>query len=338
MLKFNVSNLKAVASLAKTTIVKHSPEILMAVGAVSFVGTVVAASKATVDSQEILEEHRDNLRDIEIFDNDNPGEINPKKERLVVYKDTSLALARKYAPATACAALSLTCFFGAFGIMRKRYTTLAVAYTALEESFRKYRERVIADKGADADLYYLTGAKTKEITVKDEDGKKTKIKQLVLPDGSVASPYAFKFGKYREDGSINQQWLNDPTLLRGYVLGQVDYLNNRLAERCVLTDDYRVLVRGTVFLNELRDLFGEGPTETGAVVGWRYSNGEPGCNGYIDAHLIEATEEDPETGDMIPCIFVNPNVDGLIYDLVGKKEKIPFPWHDDNSWGEDDII
>ena len=338
MLKLSVSNLKALANVAKVTIVKHGPEILMAVGAVSFVGTVVTASKATINSQEILEEHRDNLRDIEIFDNDNPGEINPKKERLIVYKDTSLALAKEYAPATALGAVSLTCFFSAFGIMRARYTTLAVAYTALEKSFREYRQRVIADKGEEADLYYLTGTKPKEITTKDEDGKKVKKKQLVLPDGTIASPYAFKFGKYREDGTLNVQWINDPVLLRGYALGQAGYLNCQLSERCVLTDDMKVKIRGAVLLNEIRDLFGEGPTETGAVAGNRYSNGEPGCNGYIDLHIIEAIEEDPETGDMIPCLFINPNCDGLIFDLLGKKEKVPFPWHDDNVWGEDDII
>ena len=336
MLKFSVANIKAVANVAKTTIVKHSPEILMAVGAVSFIGTVVAASKATVDSQEILDDHRDQLRDIEIFDNDNPGEISVKKERLGVYKDTSIALAKEYAPATALGVVSLTCFFGAFGIMRKRYMTLAVAYTALEESFRKYRERVIADRGEEADLYYLTGTKTKEITTKDEDGKKVKKKQLILPDGTVASPYAFKFGKYREDGTINKQWINDITLLRSYAMGQSDYLTHVLEERCVLDNQYNVVIRGSVVLNELRDLYGEKSNETGAVAGWRYSNGEPGCNGYIDPRIVEAVEEDPETGDMIPCLFINPNVDGLIFDLIGKKEKTPFPWHDNSSpWGED---
>ena len=336
MLKINTSNLKAVFNVVKITIVKYSPEILMAVGAASFVGTVVSASKATIDSQDILEDHRDNLRDIEIFDNDNPGEINPKKERLVVYKDTTIELSKKYAPAAAFAVVSLTCFFGAYGIMKKRYVTLAVAYKALEESFRAYRQRVIDDKGEETDLYYLTGVKPKEITTKDEDGNKTKTKQLILPDGTIASPYAFKFGKYREDGTLNKQWVNDISLLMSYALGQADYLTHLLSERCVLNDDYEVVIRGNVCLNELRDLYGEGHNETGGVAGWLYSNGEPNRNGYIDPRIVQAMEEDPETGDMIPCLFINPNVDGLIFDLVGKKEKIPFPWHSsDNVWGED---
>lgn len=338
MLKFNVSNLKAVVSLAKTTVIKYSPEILMGVGAVSFVGTVVAASKAAVKSQDILEDHKLELETIEEFAENEEYEIDVKKERFIVYRNTGFSLAKEYAPATACAAISLSCFFGAFGILHKRYTTLAVAYSALEESFRLYRQRVIEDKGEEADLYYLTGAKPKEITVKDEEGKKTKVKQLILPDGSVASPYAFKFGKYREDGTENEQWRDDVILNRAFVLGQQRWFNVQLAERCVLNSDNDVIVRGSVFLNEVRTTCGEGPTEAGSVAGWRFSQGEPGCNGYIDFRIIEAMEEDPVTGDKIPCIFVNPNCDGLIFDLIGKKESVPLPWHNDNIWGEDDII
>ena len=208
--------------------------------------------------------------------------------------------------------------------MKKRYTTLALAYSALEQSFRKYRERVIADRGQDADTYYLTGEKPKEVTVKDEEGNKKKVKQLVLPDGSIASPYAFKYSKYKENGELNHQWQEDINLLRAYALGQQDYLNNQLYLRCLYDDNHDVLVRGAVMLNEIRDVLGEDPTPTGAVVGNRFGNGEEGCNGYIDFNMIEATETDPETGREIPCIFVNPNVDGLIYDLLGKREPVPF--------------
>lgn len=341
MLKLSVSNIKAVASLAKTTIVKHSPEILMGIGAVTFVGTIVAAAKETVEEQEILVEHQVNMDDLtyEYEEENTMDDKAYKKARFEVYKSTSLRTAKNYAPAVVLGATSLTCFFGAYGIMKRRYATLVVAYTALEESFRKYRERVIADRGEDADIYYLTGSKPKEITKKDEEGNKVKEKQLLLPDGSPASPYAFKFSKYREDGTRNKQWVNDVMLNRSYIIGQVQWLEHQLSERCVLDDDYNVVYRGSVFLNELRNLLGESATETGSVAGWLYSNGEKNCNGYIDLHMIEACEEDPETGEVIPCVFFRPNCDGLIYDLVGKKEKVPFPWHStDDAWGEDITI
>ena len=77
-------------------------------------------------------------------------------------------------------------------------------------------------------------------------------------------------------------------------------------------------------LNEIRDLCGEDPNSTGAICGNRYGNGTPGANGYIDFRIIESKEIDPETGKEIPCLFINPNVDGMIWDLIDEKEKVPF--------------
>ena len=332
-----LSNIKSFARVAKHAIIKHSPEILMGLGGLTFVATVVVASKETINEQEILEDHENALSAIDEFvDSGLLDKKAYKKSKIDVYKCTVIDTTKNYAPAVILGATSLTCFFGAFGIMKKRYATLAMAYTALEESFRKYRERVIADKGAEADLYYLTGAKPKEITEKKEDGKKEKKKCLILPDGSVASPYAFKFGKYKENGERNKQWTEDRLLLMSYAMGQQDYLNDRLYNRCVFNDKHEVVIRGNVMLNEIRDFLGENPTPTGAVVGNRFSNGEPGCNGFIDFGIIEATEKDPETGKDIPCLFINPNVDGMIYDLIGKKEPVPFlPSYGDDGWGED---
>ena len=332
----NLANIKSFARVAKQTIVKHSPEILMGLGGITFVATVVLASKETVAEQEVLENHEEALDYIDLMkDEEELDEKAWKKSRREVYKLTVIETTKNYAPSVVVGTVSLACFFGAFGIMRKRYATLALAYGALEESFRKYRERVIADKGEEADLYYLTGAKPKEITVKDEEGKKTKIKTLTLPDGHIASPYAFKFSKYNEDGSRNNQWSEDIQGCLAYILGQIDWLNSQLYCRCVFDSDHNVKIRGNVMLNELRELLGEISTPTGAIVGWRFSNGEPGCNGYIEAHIVEAKEPDPDDPEReIPCLFVDPNVDGMIYDLLGIEEKVPFV-PDYNIWGED---
>lgn len=333
----NLKSIKSFAAIAKHTIVKYSPEILMGLGAASFVATVVAASKETIKEQEILEAHQEVLEDFEVMHEVHELDDKAyKKSRINEYKDLTVLTVKNYIPAVAFGTVSLACFFGTFGIMKKRYTTLALAYTALEESFRAYRQRVIADKGEEADLYYLTGSKVKEVTVKDEEGNKTKQKQMLLPDGSLASPYVFKFGKYKENGELNQQWCNDQTLNRSYIYGQLDYINNQLMyNRTVFDDNHNVKVRGWVFLNELRELMGEDGNTAGSVVGNMIGNGEPGCNGFINPKRIyEATEIDPEDGSEIPCFIIDPNVDGLIYDIIGKPEKVPFKLTYD-VYGED---
>ena len=341
MIKLSMSNLKSIARVAKVGIVKHAPEILMGVGAVSFVGTVVVASRATVKATEILEDHQEKMHDIYQLESmmGAPGvqytEDDVKHDKIVTYTQTTIGMVKVYAPAAGLAALSLASFFSAFGIMKKRYVTMAAAYSALEKSFSMYRQRVIEKEGEDADIYYLTGQKVKEVTVKNEDGSKTKVKKLELPDGTtLASPYAFKFGKYKLNGERNSQWQNDANLNRMYILGQQDWLNSQLYTRCVFDKNHDVIKRGSVFLNEALDVLGEDATTTGSVVGWRYSNGEPGCNGYIDFNLIEGVEKDPETEQDIPCFFINPNVDGLIYDLVEKFEDKPFTPSYELGWEE----
>ena len=144
-------NIKAFAKIAKQTIIKHSPEILMGVGAASFIATIVVASKETVKEEDILIDHYEELEAIEC--SHDMGDLDDKaykKSRRNVYRDTAIKTTKNYIPSVVLGTTSLTCFFGAFGIMRKRYTTLMVAYTALEESFRAYRQRVIEDKGKDA--------------------------------------------------------------------------------------------------------------------------------------------------------------------------------------------
>ena len=332
----NLAGIKAFARVAKQTIVKHSPEILMVVGGVTFVTTVVVASKETINETDILAEHDLALDEIEFDKDEELIDLKAyKKSRFNVYKHTAIQTTKNYTPAIILGTTSLACFFGAFGIMRKRYATLVLAYSALEESFRNYRQRVIEARGADEDLYYLTGAKPKEITVKDDEGNKTKVKTLTLPDGTIASPYAFKFSKYNEDGSRNNQWSSDMQSNLSYVLGQQDWLNNQLYCRNVFDSKHRVKIRGSIMLNEVRELLGEVPTPTGSVVGWRFSNGEPGCNGYIEFRVMEASEKDPDDPSKdIPCLFINPNCDGMIYDLLGIEEKKPFE-PEYTAWGED---
>lgn len=335
-----LSNIKAFARIAKQTLIKHSPEILMGIGSVTFVATIIVAAKETIDEQDILDAHEEEMVYIDTqYELDNLDKKAYKKSKFNVYKNTTVNTTVNYIPSIIIGTASLACFFGAFGIMKKRYTTLVVAYTALEESFRKYRQRVIEARGVDEDIYYLTGTRPKEIAIKDDDGNKAKKKQLPSLNGPMASPYAFKFGKYKENGERNNQWSEDQMSNMAYLLGQQDYLTSMLYQRCMFDDKHRVVIRGSVMLNETRDLCGEDPTPTGAVVGNLYSNGEPGCNGFIDFRLIEATEvdpDDPEGKKMIPCVWVNPNVDGMIYDLLGKKEEKPFiPTYGAGEWGED---
>ena len=325
-----LNNAKNLARTAGFWTKNHAPELLLAGGTISFVATVVTASHATLKATEVLEEHQEKMRDIKTAQaqttDEEYSEADIRKDTIVVYTKTSLALAKRYAIPVGCAALSLTCFFASYGIMKKRYVALGAAYTALNESFQLYRQRVIEDKGQEADLYYLTGVKASSITEKDENGDK--VKKTVIKDANgnevLASPYMFKFGKYKENGERNPSWVNEDSLNRAFILGQVDYCNDLLYLRSEKNRNGEITRKGWVFLNELRDFLGEDANMTGAITGWRYGNGEPGSNGYIDLNMVEGREPDPITGEMLTVYYLNPNVDGLIWDMIEKREDKPF--------------
>lgn len=314
-----IKSAKAIGSTIVAFGKANAPELLVAGGIASMAAALYSTAKGTIKAQDTIMEHTLERADLE------DKKDKTTKDVVVLYSHTGLELAKDYAPAIGFTAMSITCFCASYGILKKRYVALGAAYTALNESFALYRQRVIEDKGAEQDLYYLTGVKPKSITVTNENGEKEKKKVLPeLPDGRTASPYGFKFGKYKENGERNLQWQDNAMLNMSYVLGHQDYFNDLLYSRCIIDSDGRVKKRGAVMLNEMREALGEDASTAGAVVGNRFGNGEPGCNGYISFNAIEGYEIDPYSGQEIPYIWIEPNVDGLIYDLLDKFEEIPF--------------
>ena len=323
-----ITSLKNATYVAKAAVKSHAPEILLATGCVSFVATVVTASKATIKAQDILENHHEALNDIKICaaqtNEEEYSESDQKKDVIVTYSKTCMSMAKIYLPAVLLGTLAVACFLTSYGILKKRNLALIASYNALNEAFNLYRKRVVEDKGVEADQYYLSGIKPETIAVTDENGNKEK-KKVIKGDPNLATPYSFKFGKYKANGERNWQWENDANLNRMYLYGQQDFLNDKLYSLCKFNSKHEVVVPGVVMLNEVREICGEDITEPGAVVGWRFSNGEPGCNGYVDFNLIEGTEPDPENPErMINCFYLNPNCDGLVFDLIGKKVEVPF--------------
>ena len=94
-----LANIKAFARVAKQTIVKYSPEILMCMGGATFVATVVVACKETVKEQELLEDHETALDYVDLMNEE--GEIDDKAykvSRRNVYIATIKKTTINYAP------------------------------------------------------------------------------------------------------------------------------------------------------------------------------------------------------------------------------------------------
>lgn len=297
------------AGKAEFTIKKKSPEILLGVGIVGFVGTVVLACKATCRADEVLEFHRRKIKDIndakEIADADPEGEMSYdveiyRQDKAIRYLKTTGSLAKLYAPTIAVGTLSLACILTSRNIMQKRYLGVVAAYNGVSAAFEEYRKRVRDEYGEGLDKHFRYGTTYDELPVYDENGKKTKEKEKVeKTETSMVMP---NDDSCRFFDSSNPNWDKNPQFSMMWLRGQQNILNDILH------------TRGHVFLNEVYDALGFPHTPQGAVLGWIDGEGD-NC---IDFGLYDPNKEDVRrfVNGVDNVIMLEFNHDGVIWDKI----------------------
>lgn len=300
------------AGRVELTLKRNSPEILLGIGIVGFVGTVVVACKATCRADEILEFHKKKIDEIheakEIADQ-NPGnenlEYDPEIYRMdigVRYLKTTGSLVKLYAPTIALGTLSLACILTSRNIMQKRYLGVVAAYNGVSAAFEEYRKRVRDEYGDDLDRHfrYGTGHDTLVEYSTDENGKKTKNKvetenistDIVNPNSDTC----------RFFDSSNPNWDKNPNFSMMWLRGQQNILNDILH------------TRGHVFLNEVYDALGFPHTPQGAVLGWIDGEGDD-C---IDFGLYDPNKDTVRrfVNGVDNVILLEFNHDGVILNRI----------------------
>lgn len=290
---------------------KHSPEILMGLGAVGVVASSVMACKATLKAQEVVEQAKDDLNlihdAIEVSTEEEYSVADQKKDTTVAYARAAFGFAKLYAPAVVLGGLSLGCMFASNNILRKRCGALAVAYATVDTAFKEYRSRVVDRFGERVDYELKNGVTTEKVerVVTDpETGKEKKIKEVVdVVDRDAISQYARLFDRY------NLFWVDDAEQLENYFNAYQNYLNDLL------------ITNGFVTLNEAYKYFGFEATEDGMVVGWIYDpdNNTDG-DGYIEVQVKKVSFRD-DNGLMDEGYLLDFNVDGNIYSKLKEIKK-----------------
>ena len=209
-----LATIKNSVKIAKIFVSKHSPEILVTVGLIGMGAAIVLVSSETVKAADILEDHKDRVEGLD------KEVCNDKAEIKAANKDTVIALAKTYWPGVLVFAGSTACILAGFGILRKRYAASVAAYTALNQAYELYRERIREKYGDEADDYGLYGVEYEEISVKNEEtGKKEKRMQPVISDGRLASPYSAFYAPYDwrfHTGSV--YYRGDDVYDKGYLM------------------------------------------------------------------------------------------------------------------------
>lgn len=126
-------DLTAVVKSIRTTMVKHSPEILTGIGIAGMVTTTVLAVRATPKALDILSEIKEDH-----------AEDTDKK---AMSKEVVSRVLPVYIPSAITGVVSIACLIGASSVNARRNAALAAAYTLSDTALREYKEKVVETIG-----------------------------------------------------------------------------------------------------------------------------------------------------------------------------------------------
>lgn len=113
----------------RTTMAKHSPDILMGIGVTGMITTTVLAVKATPKAIDIIEKEQRVRRE----------ELTKRDKVKVCWKC--------YIPATTTGIFSIACLIGSRSVNARRSAALATAYKISETALSEYKEKVVETIG-----------------------------------------------------------------------------------------------------------------------------------------------------------------------------------------------
>lgn len=301
-----MANVSRFAAKAKFKLGKHSPEILMVVGAVGAVTSTVMACKATLKVNDILAAHDATVATIhdvqegkvQIKAGEEYTEEDVKKDLTTTYVQTGLKIAKLYAPAVILGTLSIGCMFGSNHILQKRNAALTAAYVTLDKAFGDYKERVTKRFGDRVQSELEHGIKAVEVESKvvNEDGTEETIKSYVDEVDGAHSPYDLIFDEMIDEWQPDAQY-------NKWHLAQVEDTANR-----------RLRTQGYLFLNDVYRMIGRYNSGAmivkpeGQIVGWLYDPNNENLQNCVKLGL------DKMHGDR--NVVLHFNVDGPIIDKI----------------------
>lgn len=301
--------MKATNMISRNTlqIKKHSPELLMGAGIFGTIVGTVLACKATTKAGDIIKEKNKAVEDMNVCLNEediNYDENDYKKDLTTVYAQTGVKLFKLYAPAIGVMAVSFVAIIAGHKVLKKRNAAIMAAYVAVDKGFKKYRKNVVERFGEEVDKELRFNLKSKEVTKKDKNGNKMKVKEYSIDENENPLEGVSEYAKFFDASSSNFE--KDPEYNKMFLRRQQDYANEKLKSQ------------GHLFLNEVYDMLDIPRTKAGQVVGWVYNkNGEGPGDNYIDFGIYRNEEGTRNFVNGLEYnILLDFNVDGVIYDLI----------------------
>ena len=192
--------------------------------------------------------------------------------------------------------LSLTAIVSSNIILRKRNVALAAAFTAINNSFKDYRSRVIEKYGEDIDKELRFNLKQK--------GKDDETDDNVTNNIPEYSPFTVCFDE------CCSGWTKDANANLIYLRQLQNYFNEQLQ------------IRGHVFVNEIYDALGIPRRPEGQCAGWIYDpdNLKHKGDNFIDFGIYDIDKEGSRdfVNGRERSIWLDFNIDGDILNSIKK--------------------
>lgn len=167
------SKMAQLMRVAKTSITKHSPEILTGIGIAGMITTTVLAVKATPKAIRLIEEAKEEK-----------GEDLTKVE-------TVKTCWKAYIPAAATYVASTACLIGASSVSIRRNAMFATAYKLSETAFSEYKEKVVETIGDEKEK--IVREKVSEERIKKNPITKN---EIIMTDYGDTQFYETLSGRY----------------------------------------------------------------------------------------------------------------------------------------------
>lgn len=286
-----MSNITRLFNRTMLKIEKNAPKILFVAGMIGFGSTVVASGKAAVKAQPILEEHREEMAEVEASTYAHTQGRTTASVK--VYQKTGVKLAKVYAPTAVLGVISVACLTKSHTILVSRNAAITAAFTGLSKTFAEYRQRVVEDMGIEKDTQYAHGQKAKEIADYDENGNLI-TKYAMKADPDIQGIYTRMF-----DENNSRFWEKAPGYNSTFLSSQQQSWNLELK------------TRGHVFLNDVLKSIGFPETKEGQIVGWVHNAKD--ADGYIDFGFNRYPDF---VAGYERSVMLEFNCDGNILDLI----------------------
>lgn len=262
-----ISKITPLVSKAGVFVNDKAPEILVIGGVFVVVGAGILAVKQTLDKvPEIIDEHDEIAEMIESATCEEMTEEELEKDRVKSLKKNdrhmAMQLVKTYALPAGMTVVGVTAILAGNHLLRTRYVALAAGMSALQQSYDKYRERIVEKFGEAADHYAAYGFEEEvyETTEVDEKGKEKKVsdKREIISDATAHSPYFRYITPNNSSLYIESR-------------GSIEYMTEQLKiYEKVLNQMYNE-GRAVYFNDVVRYIFGSDPSllsDDGQIVGW----------------------------------------------------------------------